>query len=89
MKLTLTTFVNILTNCGVAGIWLLCFMSGLIFTKGHVDDLKDEITAEKEARRLAEDRADAERRRADIAVEAANTANILLAGIRKGIERAN
>lgn len=79
---------TVLAGAGVAGIWLLCLMMGFMYTKSHVDDLKEQNRELKEALSLANERAENERRRADAAVEAAQTSNLLLAGIRRGIPNA-
>ena len=76
---------TVLGSAGVAGIWVLCVMLGFMYPKDHVTDLKEQISDLKEAYRLAEARAESERRRADAAVEAAQTSNLLLAGIRREI----
>jgi hypothetical protein len=76
---------TVLGSAGVAGIWVICNILGLSFSKNHVDDLKEQISDLKEAVRFAEARADSERRRADAAVEAAQTSNLLLASIRREI----
>jgi hypothetical protein len=83
--LSASDIITLLENAGVAGLVLILLVTGVLFTKSHVEDLKQEITELKETVRLANDRADAERRRGDAAVEAAQTSNLLLAGIRKGI----
>jgi hypothetical protein len=82
---TFSEVINLVSSAGVAGLVLVFLMSGILFTKSHVDDLRETITEQRETIRLANERADAERRRADAAVEAAQTSNLLLAGIRKGI----
>jgi hypothetical protein len=83
--LTVSDIVSLLENAGVAGLVLILLMTGVLFTKNHVDDLRQDIVELKETVRLANERADSERRRADASVEAAQTANLLLAGIQKGI----
>lgn len=75
---------GLIGGAGVAGLWLACIMLGWMFPKPHVDDLKQDNSDLKEAVTLANERADNERRRADGAVEAARTANLLLAAIGKG-----
>lgn len=73
---------GVIGSAGVAGIWLLCIMLGYMVPKQHADDLKQQ-NAEKDAIIATErQRADNERARADAAVVAANTANILLAALR-------
>ena len=70
--------VTVLTGAGVAGIWLLSIIFGLMSPKSHVDDLRAQI--EELKANLATERA-----RAEAAVEAAQTSNLLLAGIRKEV----
>lgn len=80
-----TEIINgLVGGAGVAGIWLLCIMFDLMFTRAHMDDKNKQIEELKEAVRLAELGREAERRRGDAAVEAAQTSNLLLAGIRRG-----
>lgn len=76
---------GLIGGAGVAGIWLICIMFGLMFPKPHVDDLKRENTDLKEAVRMANERAESERSRADAAIEAARTSNLLLAALGKGV----
>jgi hypothetical protein len=80
-----STILSLLPSAGVAGVWLICVLTGVQPTKAQMDDKEKQIEELKEAVRLERERADAERRRADSSVEAVNTANILLAGIRRGI----
>lgn len=85
-----TEVVNgLIGGAGIAGVWLLCIMLGWMYPKPHVEDLRRENKDLKDALALSNQRADNERRRADSAEVAAQTANILLAGIRKGIDSGN
>jgi hypothetical protein len=70
----------LITGAGVAGIWIIC-IALRIFVPGWVDRQKDEQIAEL---KLA---VKTERERADAAVEAAQTTNLLLAGLRRELER--
>lgn len=99
------TLISVLGGAGVAGVWVLSYLSGFSFTRSHVSDLKDEMAVRermwkseldgkdaqiaelKTALSLANGRAEDERRRSDSATEAAQTANLLLAGIQKGMSR--
>lgn len=90
-----TEIYTLLGGAGVAGIWVLTYLTGWSYTKSHVDDLKADIKSRdqeigdlKAAITLANQRADDERRRGDAAVEAAQTSNIILAGIHRGIRDA-
>jgi hypothetical protein len=90
--MSLSLVWDMITGAGVAGAVLILMMTGFLFTKNYVDDMKenfkgqlkdreDQITEKNEAIRIERDRADGERRRADAAVEAAQTANVLIASI--------
>lgn len=96
----MSSLLDIIPGAGVAGVWLGAMLTNQMFTKGHVDDIKEahakeiadkdkQIAELKDAVKFAEQRADSERRRGDSAVEAVNTSNLLLAGIRKGISSAD
>lgn len=76
---------GLIGGAGVAGIWIICMIFGFMYAKPHVDDLKQEIVELKEAKRISDERADSERNRADAAVEAARTSNLLLAAIGRGV----
>lgn len=69
--------MSVLTGSGVAGLFCVLFITGLIFPKSVVDDLKEENHELKQA--LA-----AERDRADSAVAAASTTRDILAAIQAG-----
>ena len=74
---------GLIGGAGVAGIWLLTIMLGYFAPKQQVDDLKDRLREKDEIIATERQRADNERNRADAAVDAAHTANILLAALRK------
>jgi len=76
-----STLWNVLTGAGVAGVFCLAFMLGLIFPKSYVDDLKEENRELKAANA-------AERERADAAVAAARATRDLMTAIRYGSELA-
>lgn len=76
-----STLWNVLTGAGVAGVFCLLFLLGLLFPKSVVDDLKEEL------REVKADR-DAQRDRADAAVAAAEATRSLMAAIRYGRELA-
>lgn len=69
--------VNVLTGAGVAGVFCLLFVIGLIFPRSVVSDQKQEIAELKEALQ-------AERDRANTAVAAATTTRDILAAIQLG-----
>jgi hypothetical protein len=70
---------NVLTGAGVAGVFCLLFVLGLIYPKGVVDDLKEENKELKEA-------LSAQRDRSDSAVTAASATRDILAAIKYGRE---
>lgn len=72
-----SALLSILTSAGVAGVFCICFIMGLIFPRTVVEDLKSENRELKEA--LA-----SERDRADAAVAAASATNNILAAIQIG-----
>lgn len=74
-----TSIATILAGAGVAGVWVICFLVGLIYPKSVVTDLKTEITELKQA-------LGAERDRADTAVAAASATRDVLAAIQYGRE---
>ena len=76
-----STLWNVLTGAGVAGVFCLLFLLGLIYPKGVVDDLKEENHELKAA--LA-----AERDRADAAIAAAQATRDLMTAIKYGRELA-
>ena len=68
--------VSILINASVAGVWVLCMIMGWVVPGRFYDKLKQENEDLKAA-------LDAQARRADVATEAANTTNLILAGLRR------
>ena len=76
-----STLWNVLTGAGVAGVFCVFFLIGLIYPKGYVDDLREELKELKGA--LA-----AERDRADAALAAAQATRDLMTAIRYGSELA-
>jgi hypothetical protein len=72
-----STLVNILTGAGVAGVFCVLFICGLIFPRSVVADLKAEIEE------LKAENAN-ERERADTAVAAASATRDILAAIQLG-----
>lgn len=90
--MSLSIVWDLITGSGVAGAFIILFLTNVVYTKGYVDaqremyeaQIKDrdaQIAEKNEAIRIERDRADAERRRADGAVESVHTNNILLAAI--------
>ncbi len=72
-----SALLSILSSAGVAGVFCILFIAGLIFPKPVVTDLKAEVTELKEA-------LEAERDRANTAVAAASATRDLLAAIQIG-----
>jgi len=72
-----STLWNVLTGAGVAGVFCLLFVLGLIVPKHVYDDLKEE-NAELKAERKAE------RDRADAAVAAAEASKNVIAAFQAG-----
>ena len=72
-----TAIVSVLTSAGVAGIFCLLFIAGLIHPRAVVTDLKAENTELKGA-------LEAERSRANTAVAAASATRDFLAAIQIG-----
>ena len=72
-----SVLTSILTSAGVAGVFCVLFITGLIVPKSVVSDLKAEVTELKEA-------LEAERDRANTAVAAASATRDLLAAIQIG-----
>lgn len=71
--------IPLITGSGVAGVFCVLFVLGLIFPRPVVTDLKAEITELKQA--LAE-----ERHRASASVAAASATKDILAAIQLGQE---
>jgi hypothetical protein len=72
-----TSLATILTGAGVAGVFCILFIAGMIFPRAVVIDLKTEVAELKQA--LA-----AERERADTAVAGASVTKDVLAAIQIG-----
>ncbi len=72
-----STLVTILTGAGACGVFCVLFITGLIFPRPVVSDLKSEITELKAALQ-------AERQRADSAVAAASATRDVLAAFQAG-----
>ena len=72
-----STLLTVLTSAGVAGVFCILFVCGLIAPKFVVDDLKSEIAELKEA-------LEAERDRANASVAAASATRDVLAAIQLG-----
>lgn len=73
-----STLITVITGTGVAGVFCVLFLLGLIYPKYVVDDLR----AERDALRAA---VHAERERADAAVAAAQASANVFAALRAGI----
>jgi hypothetical protein len=73
-----TALLTILTGTGVAGVFCVLFICGLIFPKSVVDDLKAERDYERQ-------RGDNERDRADTAVAAAQATRDVLTALQAGV----
>lgn len=74
-----SALVTILTNAGVAGVFVVLFLLGMIYPKTVVDDLR----AERDSLRQA---VASERDRADTAVAAAQASRDVFAALRAGAE---
>jgi hypothetical protein len=72
-----SALISVLSSAGVAGVFCVLFVFGLIAPKFLVDDLKAEVTELKEA-------LEAERDRANTAVAAASATRDVLAAIQLG-----
>lgn len=72
-----SALLSILASAGVAGVFCVLFVCGLIFPKFIVDDLKAEIGELKEA-------LEAERDRANASVAGASATRDILAAIQLG-----
>jgi len=73
-----SALIAVLTSSGVAGVFCVLFLLGLIYPKSVVDDLK----AERDAQRK---RADEERERADLAVAGATATRDVLTALQAGV----
>jgi hypothetical protein len=72
-----SALISILTSAGVAGVFCVLFVTGLIFPRSVLADLKAEIAELKEA-------LEAERDRANTAVTAATATKDVLTAIQLG-----
>jgi hypothetical protein len=72
-----STLLSILTGAGVAGVFCVLFICGLVFPKSVIDDLKAENAELKEA-------LEAERDRANASVAGASATRDILAAIQLG-----
>lgn len=72
-----SALISVLTSAGVAGVFCVLFVTGLVFPRSVVTDLKDENRELKEA-------LEAERDRANAAVTAATATRDILAAIQYG-----
>ena len=72
-----STLLTVLTGAGVAGVFCILFICGLIYPRAVVSDLKAEIAELKEA-------LGAERDRANTSVAAASATRDILAAIQVG-----
>jgi archaellum component FlaG (FlaF/FlaG flagellin family) len=72
-----TALLNILTGAGVAGVFCILFIAGLIFPRAVVADLKAEVAELKEA-------LESERDRGNTSVAAASATRDILAAIQLG-----
>jgi hypothetical protein len=73
-----SALITVLTSAGVAGVFCILFVCGLLYPKSVVDDLRAERDYERQ-------RADAERDRADAAVAAAQATRDVLGAIQAGV----
>lgn len=72
-----SALVSVLAGSGVAGVFCVLFILGLIYPKAVVDDLKEEKAELEQA-------LEAERDRANAAVAAASATRDILAAIQVG-----
>lgn len=54
-----SSLASLLAGAGVAGVWVICFVLGLVYPKSVVNDLKAEIAELKAALKARTDAADA------------------------------
>jgi hypothetical protein len=76
-----SALLSVLSSAGVAGVFCVLFICGLIFPKSVVDDLREEN------RELKDDR-DAQRDRADTAIATAQASRDVLTALQAGIRMA-
>jgi hypothetical protein len=72
-----SALLSVLSSAGVAGVFCVLFICGLVFPRGVVEDLKEENRELKEA-------LEAERDRANASVAAASATRDVLAAIQLG-----
>ena len=72
-----SALLSILSSTGVAGVFCILFIAGMVYPRVVITDLKAEITELKDA-------LDAERDRANTAVAVASATRDLLAAIQVG-----
>lgn len=77
-----SALISVLTSAGVAGVFCVLFVTGIIFPRSVVSDLKEENRELKGA-------LEAERDRANAAVAAASATRDILAAIQAGKELAS
>lgn len=73
-----SALVTLLTGAGVAGVFCLLFVCGLVYPKHVVDDLKAERDYERQ-------RAEANQDRADTAVAATQATKDMLSALQTGV----
>lgn len=76
-----SAFITALSNAGIAGIFVLLFLFGIVYPKVVVTDLRDEIVALKQD-------LEAQRDRADAAVAAAQASRDVMAALQAGMQMA-
>jgi hypothetical protein len=76
-----STLVNILISAGVAGVFCVLFIIGMIVPKSVITDLKAE-------NRELKGEVEAQRDRADTAIAAAQAARDVMAALQAGIQMA-
>jgi len=77
-----SALLSILSSAGVAGVFCILFILGLVFPRAVVTDLKEEN------RELKADR-DSQRERADAAIAAMQATRDVMAAIQAGIQMAH
>jgi hypothetical protein len=74
-----SSLLAILTGSGVAGVFCILFITGIVFPRSVVEDLKEE-------NRVLRGQVEAERDRANLATSTAATTRDVLAALRDGLE---
>ena len=72
-----SALLSVLSSAGVAGVFCIFFIAGLIYPRSVISDMKSEIAELKQA-------LEAERDRANTAVAATSTTRDILAAIQIG-----